>query len=73
MSSVVRREEEELEEEIEEEERSGQALTRTVRCVVWRRQGGDGWEIVPLERWEVLDYMPYEVKDYADDDERSRR
>jgi len=60
-------------EEIEEEERSGQALTRTVRCVVWRRQGGDGWEIVPLERWEVLDYMPYEVKDYADDDERSRR
>jgi hypothetical protein len=41
-----------------------------VRCVVWRRQGADGWEVVPLERWEVLDYMPYEVKDFPDDDDR---
>jgi len=55
-------------EEVEEEERSGQSLTRTVRCCVWRREGSDGWECVPLERWEVLDYMPFEVLDFPKDD-----
>ena len=55
-------------EEIEEEERDGQALSRTVRCVVWRRETDDGWELVPLERWEVLDYMPFEVEDFPEED-----
>jgi hypothetical protein len=37
---------------------------RTVRCVVWRREGADdGVEIVPIVRWEVLDYFPFEVLD----------
>ncbi len=48
-----------------EEDRSG-AITRTVRSVVWRREGEDGWEIVPIVRWEVLDYAPYEVLDDPD-------
>ncbi len=55
-------------EELLEEEEKGQALTRTVRCVVWRRQGQDGWELIPLERWEVCDYMPFEVLDFPDED-----
>ncbi|MEM7310201.1 MAG: hypothetical protein AAF682_26235 [Planctomycetota bacterium] len=55
-------------EEILEEEESGQALSRTVRSVLWRRQGGDGFELIPIERWEVLDYMPFEVLDFPEED-----
>jgi hypothetical protein len=49
--------------EIEREEAEGPALVRSVRSVVWRRQGAEGAEIVPILRWEVLDYVPYEVLD----------
>lgn len=42
-------------------------LTRTVRCVVWRRKSGDSVTIVPLQRWEVIDYVPLAVEDYPDD------
>ena len=55
-------------EEVLEEEEKGTALARTVRCTVWRREGADGWELVPLERWEVLDYMPFEVLDIPEED-----
>ena len=50
------------------EDQLGNALTRTVRSVVWRYQDGDEWKIVPLVRWEVLDYTPFEVLDYPDPD-----
>lgn len=53
--------------EREQYERSGTSLTRTVRAVVWRREGDDGSELLPLVRWEVLDYMPLEVLDLPDD------
>lgn len=59
--------------ELLEQEEAGQALTRTVRCVVWRRQVQGEWRLVPLERWEVLDYMPLEVLDFDEDDDRYRR
>lgn len=53
----------------EQEIESGSALLRTVRAVVWRREGADGEiEIVPLIRWEVLDYVPFEISDYPDDE-----
>lgn len=52
----------------EREERGGQ-LERTVRSVVWRRQGGaDGLSLVPIERWEWLSYSPYEVLDFPEED-----
>lgn len=50
----------------EREDELGNAITRTVRCVVWRFQDGDTWKIVPLVRWEVIDYTPFEVLDYPD-------
>ena len=56
------------EQAVEEDEQLGLDLLRTVRCVVWRRTGGDEAEIVPLIRWEVLDYVPFEVLDYPDED-----
>jgi hypothetical protein len=49
-----------------QEDQLGNAITRTVRSVVWRYQDGDEWKIVPLVRWEVLDYTPFEVLDYPD-------
>jgi len=52
--------------EQEEYERSGAHMTRTVRCVVWRRMGDDDVEIVPLLRWEVLDRSPLPILDYPD-------
>jgi hypothetical protein len=55
-------------EEVEAEERSGQSLMRTVQSTLWRREGGDGWELVPLERWAVIDYMPFEVQDFPEED-----
>ena len=61
-------------EETENEEAEGQGLVRTVRCVVWRRDLGDGTvEIVPLVRWEELDYVPFEVLDYPPDESPNRR
>jgi hypothetical protein len=53
--------------EIEREEAEGPALVRSVRSVVWRRQGAEGAEIVPILRWEVLDYVPYEVLDLPEE------
>ena len=50
------------------EDPDASALTRTVRCVFWRRDGADGPELIPLQRWEVVDYMPYEVLDHDDED-----
>jgi len=52
----------------EREDELGNALTRTVRAVVWRVTSDDGTIIVPIVRWEVLDYLPFEVLDYPDDD-----
>jgi hypothetical protein len=52
----------------ERDDELGNALTRTVRAVVWRVTGDDGTTILPLVRWEVLDYSPFEVLDYPDDD-----
>ncbi len=52
----------------EEDAARANALTRTVRSVVWRYEGTDGIEIVPLVRWEVVDYTPWEVLDYPDED-----
>ncbi len=52
----------------EREDMQGNQLTRTVRCVVWRRKQGDTVTIVPLVRWEVLDYVPLEIQDYPDED-----
>ncbi len=50
-----------------EEELPGGALVRTARAVVWRREGEDGVEIVPIIPWEVLDYRPFEFQDYPDE------
>jgi hypothetical protein len=59
--------------ELQRQEEAGQGLTRTVRCVVWRRTQDDGSvEIVPLQRWEVLDYVPIEVLDTQEREERER-
>ncbi len=55
-------------EQAREAEDRGDTLVRTVRSVVWRREGQDGWEIVPLIRWEVLDHVPFEVLDYPEED-----
>jgi type II secretory pathway component PulK len=52
----------------EHEDELGNALTVTVRAVVWRVTGEDGTTIVPIVRWEVLDYSPLEVLDYPDED-----
>lgn len=52
----------------EPEDRLGNAITRTVRSVVWRYQDGETWKVVPLVRWEVLDYTPFEVLDFPDPD-----
>jgi type II secretory pathway pseudopilin PulG len=52
----------------EPEDRLGNAITRTVRSVVWRYQDGEEWKLVPLVRWEVLDYTPFEVLDFPDPD-----
>ncbi len=55
-------------ESVREMEDSGKAMMRTVRSLVWRRQGSDGVEIVPIERWELIDFIPFEVLDYPDDE-----
>ncbi len=52
----------------EREDELGNAITRTVRCVIWRYQDGEEWRMLPLVRWEVLDYTPFEVQDYPDPD-----
>jgi hypothetical protein len=52
----------------EHDDELGNALTRSVRAVVWRVTSDDGTTLVPLVRWEVLDYMPFEVLDYPDED-----
>ncbi|MEO6708709.1 MAG: hypothetical protein ABI054_12785, partial [Planctomycetota bacterium] len=52
----------------EREDELGNALTVTVRAVVWRVTSDDGTTIVPIVRWEVLDYMPMDVLDYPDED-----
>ena len=52
----------------EREDELGNALTRTVRAIVWRVTSEDGTTIVPIVRWEVLDYLPFEVLDYPDED-----
>jgi hypothetical protein len=54
--------------EIRAREESGAYVTKTVCCTVWRRQGEDGPQIVPIQRWEVIDYVPFEVQDYPDED-----
>jgi len=55
--------------EREREEELAAGLVRTVRAVVWRREGGeDGANLHPVVRWEVLDYSPYEVQDYPEED-----
>lgn len=55
--------------ELRRAEENGDSVSRTVRCVVWRRANDDGEvEIIPLERWEVLDYVPFEVLDFPPDD-----
>ncbi|MCC6408335.1 MAG: general secretion pathway protein GspK [Planctomycetes bacterium] len=51
----------------EREDLIANTLTRTVRCVVWRRKSGENVSIVPLVRWEVVDYMPLVVEDFPDD------
>ncbi len=53
-------------EEQEAYERSGAHLTRTVRCVVWRRMGEDDVELIPLQRWEVLDQAPLPILDFPE-------
>ena len=52
--------------EKEEYARSGAHMTRTVRCVVWRRMGEEDVDIIPLLRWEVLDHSPLPILDYPD-------
>ena len=55
--------------EREREEELAAGLVRTVRAVLWRREGGDsGADLDPVVRWEVLDYSPYEVQDFPDED-----
>ena len=55
--------------EREREEELAAGLVRTVRAVVWRREGGEERaDLHPVVRWEVLDYSPYEVQDYPDED-----
>ncbi len=49
-----------------EEEPSG-ALVRTVRCVVWRKDGADGAEIITIIPWEVVETVPHEIEDYPDE------
>lgn len=55
-------------EQMREEEERGDALTRVVRCVVWRAKKNDEVVIVPIVRWEVLDYLPHEIQDYPDEE-----
>lgn len=55
-------------EERRELEQRGTDLVRTVRAIVWRHEGDDGWVCVPLERWEVLEYQPFEVLDFPEDE-----
>ncbi len=52
----------------EHDDELGNALTRSVRAVVWRVTSDDGTTIVPIIRWEVLDYTPFEVQDFPDED-----
>ena len=55
--------------EREREEELAAGLVRTVRAVMWRREGGaDGATLQPIVRWEVLDYSPYEVQDFPEED-----
>jgi len=55
--------------ERDREEESAAGLVRTVRSLVWRRDGGnDGAAVDPVIRWEVFDFSPYEVQDYPDED-----
>ncbi|MCH2105151.1 MAG: type II secretion system protein GspK [Planctomycetes bacterium] len=55
--------------EREREEELAAGLVRTVRAVVWRREGGEeGATLQPVVRWEVLDYSPYEVQDFPEED-----
>jgi hypothetical protein len=49
-----------------EEEPSG-ALVRTVRCVVWRKDGDDGPEVITIIPWEVVETVPHEVEDYPEE------
>lgn len=52
----------------EQEDLLGNAIVRTVRCVVWRRKQGDDVTIMPIVRWEVVDYLPFEIEDFPDAD-----
>ncbi|MCK6448946.1 MAG: type II secretion system protein GspK [Planctomycetes bacterium] len=61
------RSEAELRDPAAREDLIANTLTRTVRCVVWRRKSGDNVVVVPLLRWEVLDYVPLVVEDYPDE------
>lgn len=49
------------------EEQHGGALVRTVRTVVWRREGDDGTEIVTILPWEVVETQPYEIQDFPEE------
>ena len=50
-----------------QEELHGGALVRTVRTVVWRKEGDDGTEIVTIVPWEVVETQPYEIQDFPDE------
>ncbi|HVS11363.1 MAG TPA: hypothetical protein VMS76_15945 [Planctomycetota bacterium] len=52
----------------EREDQLGNAIVRTVRAVLWRRQSGNEVELIPIVRWEVIDYTPFEVQDFPDPD-----
>ncbi len=51
----------------EAEEDTGKIVHR-VRSVVWRRQGANGTEIVPILRWEVRRDKKYEIRDFKKED-----
>lgn len=53
---------------IEQDIEEARALVRASRSIVWRREGDDGYELVPLQRWEELGYVPYEVLDFPEED-----
>jgi Tfp pilus assembly protein PilX len=55
--------------ERDREEEMAAGLVKTVRAVVWRREGGEsGADLIPILRWDVVNFSPYEIQDFPDED-----
>jgi Tfp pilus assembly protein PilX len=54
--------------ERDREEEMAAGLVKTVRAVVWRREGESEMDLTPIIRWEVVNFSPYEIQDYPEED-----